>query len=31
MGITVEKQLTFLASRNSKTFEDHHSTLFIAR
>lgn len=31
LGMTVEKQLTFMASRNPKTLEEHHSTLFVAR
>ena len=31
MGMTMEKQLTFLASRNPTTFEEHHTTLFLAR
>ena len=31
LGMTMEKQLTFLASRNPTTFEEHHTTLFLAR
>ena len=30
-GMTVEKRLTFLASRHPKTFEAHYSTLFVVR
>jgi len=31
LGMSVEKKLTFLASRNPKTRQDHYSTLFICR
>jgi len=31
LGMTLEKRLSFLASCNPQTFEEHHSTLFVAR
>ncbi|MBW1890045.1 MAG: hypothetical protein JRI93_05910 [Deltaproteobacteria bacterium] len=30
-GMSVEKKLTFLASLNPQTLEEHYSTLFVAR